>query len=157
MISGDVGKPVLSGNLLIFELAGQIESFDLATGQRTLLRREKGAELRGPSVNGFRLSYIRATYKRQQVLTGLFVPRKVSSDRTLYGTTPTARRDAGHEKGRSPPRATSTSRCGCAHPRASTHPDDDRERRDRDLRDARPPAPRRKATVVSCASTSDRA
>ena len=30
------------------------------------------------------------------------MPRKVSSDRTLYGTTPTARRDAGHEKGRFP-------------------------------------------------------
>ena len=51
---------------------------------------------------GYRLTYIRATYKRQQVLTGLLVPRKVSSDRTLYGTTPTARRDAGHEKGRFP-------------------------------------------------------
>ena len=102
LITGSVGKPVLGGNLLVFELAGQIEAIDLATGQRTLLRREKGAELRGPSVLGYRLTYIRATYKRQQVLTGLLVARKVASDRTLYGTTPTARRDAGHEKGRFP-------------------------------------------------------
>jgi hypothetical protein len=102
VITGAVGKPALSGNLLVFELAGQIEAFDLATGVRTLLRREKYAELRGPSVSGYRLTYIRATYKRQQVQTGILVPRKVSSDRTLYGTTPTARRDAGHEKGRFP-------------------------------------------------------
>jgi hypothetical protein len=102
LIVGDVGKPVLSGNLLVFELAGQIEAIDLATGQRTALRRENGAELRGPSVLGYRLTYIRATYKRQQVLTGLLLPRDVKSDRTLYGTTPTARRDAGHEKGRFP-------------------------------------------------------
>jgi hypothetical protein len=102
VVTGVVGKPVLGGNLLVFELDGRIEAFDLATGQRTLLRRETEAELRGPSVNGFRLTYVRATYKRQQVLTGLLVPRKVSSDRALYGTTPTSRRDAGHEKGRFP-------------------------------------------------------
>jgi hypothetical protein len=102
LIAGDVGKPVLSGNLLVFELAGQIEAIDLATGLRTSLRRENGAELRGPSVRGYRLTYIRATYKRQQVLTGLLLPRAPKSDRTLYGTTPTARRDAGHEKGRFP-------------------------------------------------------
>jgi hypothetical protein len=35
-------------------------------------------------------------------MTGPFIPRRVSRDRTLYGTTPTARRDAGHEKGRFP-------------------------------------------------------
>jgi hypothetical protein len=102
VVAGAVGKPALSGNLLVFELAGQIEAVDLATGQRTLLRSEKGAQLRGPSVLGARLTYIRATYKRQQVLTGLAVPRNVSGDRTLYGTTPAARRDAGHEKGRFP-------------------------------------------------------
>ena len=30
----------------------------------------------------------------------MLLPRRPSSDRTLYGTTPTARRDAGHEPGR---------------------------------------------------------
>jgi hypothetical protein len=102
VITGAVGKPALNGSLLVFELDNRIEAIDLATGQRTLLRRESGAELRGPSVRGYRLTYIRATYKRQQVMTGLAVPRKVSSDRTLYGTTPTARRDTGHERGRFP-------------------------------------------------------
>ena len=67
-----------------------------------MLRSESRAELRGPSVLGDRLTYVRATYKRQQVMTGPFFPRKVTSDRTLYGTTPTARRDSGHEPGRFP-------------------------------------------------------
>jgi hypothetical protein len=102
VIAGAVGKPSLAGNLLLYELAGQIEAFDLGTGQRTLLRSESRAELRGPSLLGNRLTYVRATFKRQQVMTGPFVPRQVSRDRTLYGTTPTARRDAGHEKGRFP-------------------------------------------------------
>jgi hypothetical protein len=35
-------------------------------------------------------------------MTGPLVPQATTSDRTLYGTTPTARRDAGHEKGRFP-------------------------------------------------------
>jgi hypothetical protein len=104
VIGGVVGRPVLVGNLLVFELDSRIEAFDLATNLRTLLRREKGAELRGPSVQGYRLTYVRATARRQQVMTGILVPRKVSSDRTLYGTTPTARRDDGHEKGRFPAR-----------------------------------------------------
>jgi hypothetical protein len=102
VVAGAVGKPSLAGSLLLFELAGQIEVYDLATGQRTVMRREPRAELRGPSVLGDRLTYVRATFKRQQVMTGPFIPRKVSSDRTLYGTTPTARRDAGHEPGRFP-------------------------------------------------------
>ena len=102
VVGGAVGKPSLAGNFLLYELAGQIEAYDLATGLRTLLRREPRAELRGPSVLGNRLTYVRATFKRQQVMTGPFIPRKVASDRTIYGTTPTSRRDAGHEKGRFP-------------------------------------------------------
>jgi hypothetical protein len=102
VLIGNVGKPSLYGNVLLFELDGRIESFDLATGVRTLLRSESRAELRGPSLLGNRLTYVRATYKRQQVMTGPFHPRRVRNDRTLYGTTPTARRDAGHDPGRFP-------------------------------------------------------
>ncbi len=100
VIVGNVGRPVLSGTLLVFAIDGRIEVIDLVTGRHQLLRREARAELRGPSVDGFRLTYVKATYKRQQVLTGVLLPRRPSSDRTLYGTTPTARRDAGHEPGR---------------------------------------------------------
>jgi hypothetical protein len=99
---GNVGKPSLSGSLAVFELDGRIETFDLATGVRRVLRSESRAELRGPSLLGNRLTYVRATYKRQQVMTGPAFPRRVTSDRTLYGTTPTARRDSGHEAGRFP-------------------------------------------------------
>jgi hypothetical protein len=104
VVTGNVGRPVLSGNLMVYAIDGRIESLDLTTGRHQLLRREARAELRGPSVNGFRLTYIKATYKRQQVMTGLLQPRRPASDRTLYGTTPTARRDAGHEPGRFPAR-----------------------------------------------------
>ena len=100
IVAGNVGRPVLSGNLLVYTIDGRIEATDLNTGAHHMLRREARAELRGPSVSGFRLTYIKATYKRQQVLTGVLQPRRTTSDRTLYGTTPTARRDAGHEPGR---------------------------------------------------------
>jgi hypothetical protein len=102
VLVGNVGKPSLAGSLLVFELDGRIETFDLATGRRMVLRSESRAELRGPSILGGRLTYVRGTYKRQQVMTGPLFPRKVTSDRTLYGTTPTARRDSGHEAGRFP-------------------------------------------------------
>jgi hypothetical protein len=102
VLVGNVGKPSLAGSVLVFELDSRIETYDLATGTRTVQRSEPRAELRGPSVLGNRLTYVRATYTRQQVMTGPFVPGKVSSDRTLYGTTPTARRDSGHETGRFP-------------------------------------------------------
>jgi hypothetical protein len=102
VLTGNVGKPSLSGSLLLYELDGRIESFDLATGTRQLLRSESRAELRGPSLLGGRLTYVRASYKRQQVMTGPAVPRRVSDDRALYGTTPTARRDSGHDPGRFP-------------------------------------------------------
>jgi hypothetical protein len=104
VVAGAVGKPSLAGSLLVFELDGRIEALELATGQRIVLRLQARAELRGPSVLGTRLTYVKATYKRQQVMTGLLQPQPTTSDRTLYGTTPTARRDAGHEQGRSPAR-----------------------------------------------------
>jgi hypothetical protein len=100
VLAGNVGRPVLSGTLMVFAIDGRIEAIDLVTGRHELLRREARAELRGPSVHDYRLTYIKATYKRQQVLTGVLLPRRPASDRPLYGTTPAARRDAGHEPGR---------------------------------------------------------
>ena len=116
---GAVGRPALSGNLLIYDVDGRIESFDLVSGVRTMLRREARVQLRGPSVIGGELAYVRASYTRQQVRVGPLRPQRVSSDQAIYGTYPTARRDAGHEPGASPPRGTSTSRSGSPRPRAS--------------------------------------
>jgi len=100
VLVGDVGKPVLAGDRLIYDIDGRIEEVHLPTGARQVLRRQPRAQLLGPSVHGARLTYIRATYKRQQVMTGVLAPRRTARDRVLYGTTPSARRDAGHEPNR---------------------------------------------------------
>jgi hypothetical protein len=104
VVSGAVGRPSLAGPLLVFEIDGRIETYNLATGVRTMMRREARAELRGPSVLGDRLAYVRATYRRQQVMIGPLRPQRPASDTALYGTTPTGRRDSGHEDGRFPAR-----------------------------------------------------
>ena len=104
VVSGAVGRPALDGSLLVFEIDGRIESYNLATGVRTMLRREARAQLRGPSMLGDRLAYVKATYRRQQVMIGPLRPQRPASDTALYGTTPSARRDSGHEPGRFPAR-----------------------------------------------------
>jgi hypothetical protein len=101
VVAGHVGRPALAGSLLLFDFADtRIDAIDLATGQRTTLRRQARAQLRGPSALGDRLVYVRATYRRQQVLTGPLLPQAANGDRELYGTVPTGRRDAGEEGGR---------------------------------------------------------
>ena len=102
VLTGNVGRPALSGNLLVFDVDGRIESIDLATGVHSLLRRQARAQLRGPSVFGTELAYVIATKSRQQVRIGPLRPQRPSSDEALYGTWPSARRDAGHEAGRFP-------------------------------------------------------
>lgn len=104
VVTGAVGRPVLTGGLLVYAIDGRIEALDLAGGVHTLLRREARAQLLGPSVLAGELLYIRATYKRQQLLAGPLRPRRPSRDRMLYGIAPTAHRDAGHEPGRFPAR-----------------------------------------------------
>jgi hypothetical protein len=101
-VTGLVGRPALSGDTLLFDISGRIETLDLATGIRTLLRREAHAQLRGPSVLGDRLAYVKATFRRQQVVIGPLRPQRPVSDTAVYGTTPSGRRDAGHERGRVP-------------------------------------------------------
>jgi hypothetical protein len=102
VITGAVGRPALAGNLLVFDIEGRIEAIDLTTNVRTLLRREARAQLRGPSVLGTSLAYVRATYNRQQVRIGALKPQRTTTDTPIYGTTPTASRDAGHEPNRFP-------------------------------------------------------
>ncbi|HEX6020951.1 MAG TPA: hypothetical protein VFZ00_03075 [Solirubrobacter sp.] len=104
IVAGAVGRPALAGNLLVFDIDGRIEAVDLATGVRKIMRRERRAQLRGPSVLGNQIAYVKATYKRQQVMLGPLRPQRPKSDDVLYGTTPSGRRDAGHEPGRFPAR-----------------------------------------------------
>jgi hypothetical protein len=100
-VTGDVGRPALTGDQLLFTLnrGTRLYDFDLVTGARRLLRRAVDAELRGPSSDGARLAYVYATYKRQEVRVGRFAPAKPSADRAVYGTVPTGRRDLGYEPG----------------------------------------------------------
>jgi hypothetical protein len=102
--AGEVGRPALTGGLLVFDRSGRIESIELNSGTRTILRREARAHLTGPSVLQGRLSYVRSTYRRQQVRVGALIPRPTTRDDALFGLAPAAHRDAGHEPGRSPAR-----------------------------------------------------
>jgi hypothetical protein len=98
--AGDVGRPALDGNTLLYDYSGRIAAIDLTTMQRTILRREPRAQLRGPSALNGRLVYVRATYRRQQVMAGALTAQSTRVDKALWGTVPTARRDAGEEGGK---------------------------------------------------------
>jgi hypothetical protein len=101
--SEQLGRPGLAGQALVFHRAGrsgaQIRLLDLATGRDRALRSEKRAQLLNPSFDGGELLYVRSTSTRQELRLGAPGRRPATRDRLLYGTTPTGRRDAGHEKG----------------------------------------------------------
>jgi hypothetical protein len=99
-----LGRPALAGQALVFHRAGrsgaQIRLLDLGTGQERVLRSERRALLLNPSFDGRELLYVRSTSTRQELRLGPPGRRAPTRDRRLYSTTPTARRDAGHEPGR---------------------------------------------------------
>jgi hypothetical protein len=99
----ELGRPALAGDVLVFHRATArgtiLRSLDLRTGRRATLRREPRSMLLNPSAYGSTLLYVRSTYFRQQLRIGALETRRVGRDRVLYDTTPTARRDAEHEKG----------------------------------------------------------
>jgi hypothetical protein len=101
--STQLGRPALAGQTVVFHRAGpdgsQIRALDLATDRRRVLRSEPLAQLLNPSYDGHRLLYVRSTESRQELRIGPADRRAPTRDRRLYGTTPTGRRDAGHEKG----------------------------------------------------------
>jgi hypothetical protein len=99
--TADLGRPSLDGNTLAFHLdtprSSRIVLLDLATGSRHEIRAPAGTQLLQPSLHGGTLLYVRATAARQQLVSaGLDNRRR----RILWSTTPTARRDAGHERGK---------------------------------------------------------
>ena len=98
-----LGRPSIVGSTVLFHRAGKagssIRLFDLATGRESLLRSERRALLSNPSFDGRRMLYVRSTYTRQELRLGPLVRRATTRDQALYRTTPTARRDAGHEPG----------------------------------------------------------
>jgi hypothetical protein len=98
-----LGRPALSGDRLLFHVAGasssRIDQVVLSTGARTTLRRAPRTLLLNPSARGGSLLYVRSTFERQELRIGALRKRAVRRDRALYGTVPTGRRDAGHEPG----------------------------------------------------------
>jgi len=103
-VPGELGRPALAGDELLFHVAtgtgSRIEALALLTNQRRVVRSERRALLTNPSTFGGALVYVRSTSRRQQLRFGTLTRRPVPGDRVLYGTVPTGRRDANHERGR---------------------------------------------------------
>ena len=121
--TGNVGRPALAGNLLVFDIDGRIESIDLddrRSGRCCAAGARRSCAAR--RCYGNRLAYVIARpTAASRCMTGPLVPRSVAQR-------PDALRHDAHRPAATPatspaafpPRATSTSRCGSARPRAST-------------------------------------
>ena len=93
--SAALGPPAVEDARMVFHLNGRTRSriveFDLTTDVRRELVSSRGALLLNPSLNGGVLAYVRSSARSQQLRVG---------GRVVYSTTPTARRDAGVERGK---------------------------------------------------------
>jgi hypothetical protein len=100
----ELGRPALEGGLLVFHAAGsrggRIVLADLDAGTRRVVRKERRAQLLNPSLQGGRLLYVRAHYRRQELRLGGLSRRSPRRDRRVWSTTPTGFRDNGYERGR---------------------------------------------------------
>ncbi len=89
-----LGRPSLAGGLLTYDhqtpARSRILSYDLGTDVRRTLRSTTGAMLLAPTRADGHLLYVRSSARRQQLILGR---------RPIFATTPTARRDSGHEPG----------------------------------------------------------
>jgi hypothetical protein len=97
---GQLGRPSLSGDLLLFHRAtaqgSWLTAVDLATGRRQVLRSAQDAQLLNPSRLAGRLLYVRASRCAQELRIGAFGG---GPDRVLYRLPPLAGEDTGHESG----------------------------------------------------------
>lgn len=100
----ELGRPALTGDLLLFHQAGpagsRLVALDLATGRREVLRQEPGAMLANPATDGRRLLYVHATGRTQELRIGLLRPRAAAKDTAVLVTPSPGRRDPEHEPGR---------------------------------------------------------
>ena len=104
---GSLGRPVAEGTHVIFDAQSpglsRILDRDVATGAVATLRSTRTGLLLAPDVDAGRLLYVRSTARIQQLRLGAATAqRSLAGDRVAYATTPTARRDAGYEKGHHP-------------------------------------------------------
>ncbi|TML33078.1 MAG: hypothetical protein E6G24_08655 [Actinobacteria bacterium] len=98
---GYLGRPSLSGDLVVYHLAGPagsgLFSFDLATGKRRRLRFSTQAQLLSPARLGSKLLYVRISRCSQELRLGPLDGN--GAGRVLYKLPPLAGEDAGHERG----------------------------------------------------------
>jgi hypothetical protein len=98
---GRLGRPSLSGDLVLYHMAGPggsaLFSYDLSTGKRRQLRSSKVAQLLNPARLGGKLLYVRIARCSQQLRLGLLDGN--GAGRVLYKLPPLAGQDAGHERG----------------------------------------------------------
>jgi hypothetical protein len=95
-----IGRPSLSGDLVVFHVATQrsswISAVNLKTGKHRRLRSASHAELVNPSILGSQLLYVRVSRCAQQLRLGGLTG---GSERVLFSLPPLASQDLGHERG----------------------------------------------------------
>jgi hypothetical protein len=98
-VPGRLGRPMLSGNVVLFHRVttsgSWITAYNIATGARRKLRTSDDALLLNPSLLGSRLLYVRASRCSQELRVG---PIAGGRERVLYRLPPVAGQDAGHER-----------------------------------------------------------
>ncbi len=97
--AAELGRPSLSGDLLVYHLAtpagSSLTAVDVATGTRRLLRFARRAQLLNPSVLGESLLYVRTSRCSQQLRLARL---GAGPERVLYRLPPLAGQDRGHER-----------------------------------------------------------
>jgi hypothetical protein len=98
--AGELGRPVVSGDLVLFHFAtaqgSSLFSADLATGKRHVVRHSTDSLLTNPSVLGSSLLFVRASRCSQQLRLASLSGGQA---RVLYEIAPLAGQDLGHERG----------------------------------------------------------
>jgi hypothetical protein len=98
--AGELGRPVLAGDLVLFHFAtaqgSSLISANLATGKRRVLRHSTDSLLMNPSVLGSSLLFVRASRCSQQLRLASLAGGQA---RALYAIAPLAGQDLGHERG----------------------------------------------------------
>jgi hypothetical protein len=97
--AGELGKPALDGDLVLYHHATAAGSWltavDVATGSRRRVRFARDAQLLNPSLLGTSLLYVRISRCSQQLRLG---PLGSGKERVLFELPPLAGQDRGHEK-----------------------------------------------------------
>jgi hypothetical protein len=98
---GQLGRPVLNGDLLVYHATtrrgSHLAELNLATGQARVLRRSTTTLLLNPSVLGSDLLYVEASRFAQRLKLGPAAPG--GRDRVILRIGPLARRDPGYARG----------------------------------------------------------